>query len=336
MSLFVRKMSLQKERAVAIAAVKLACRSSVRIQAELCSEETISKKDRSPVTIADYAAQALVIHNIFSHFPEDLIVGEESAKPLQKNPGILQKLLTTIQEYWVGDLNEQILVDTINLGAKKVDHLPKRWWTLDPIDGTLGFLRKGQYAVALALMEGNKPILGVLGCPALPVDFNDPEGPKGCLFVAVRGQGTFMQLLDKEEEKQIHVNDVSEGKDAVFTESFESSHSDHGIAEEISRRLGIQKQPIRIDSQCKYGLVARGDATIYFRLASKGYTEKVWDHAAGSLVVEEAGGKVCDLQQRDISYLPNGLTENSGLIVTNQKFHSSVLSVVHSVFKEKL
>jgi 3'(2'), 5'-bisphosphate nucleotidase len=62
-------------------------------------------------------------------------------------------------------------------------------WTLDPIDGTKGFLRGEQYAVCLALIVDAKVQLGVMGCPNLPVDASKPDGPRGCLFVAVRGQG---------------------------------------------------------------------------------------------------------------------------------------------------
>lgn len=62
-------------------------------------------------------------------------------------------------------------------------------WTLDPIDGTKGFLRGEQYAVCLALIIDAEVKLGVIGCPNLPVDSSKPDGPRGCLFVAVRGQG---------------------------------------------------------------------------------------------------------------------------------------------------
>lgn len=63
------------------------------------------------------------------------------------------------------------------------------FWCLDPIDGTKGFLRGEQYAVCLALVVDSKVQLGVMGCPNLPQDISKPDGPKGCLFVAVRGQG---------------------------------------------------------------------------------------------------------------------------------------------------
>lgn len=62
-------------------------------------------------------------------------------------------------------------------------------WTLDPIDGTKGFVRGEQYAVCLALIEDNDVKVSVMGCPNLPASLSDPAGERGCLFVAVKGQG---------------------------------------------------------------------------------------------------------------------------------------------------
>lgn len=62
-------------------------------------------------------------------------------------------------------------------------------WTIDPIDGTKGFLRGEQYAVCLALIVDAQVKVGVIGCPNLPLNITEPES-KGCIFVAVRGHGT--------------------------------------------------------------------------------------------------------------------------------------------------
>lgn len=71
-----------------------------------------------------------------------------------------------------------------------------RFWTIDPIDGTKGFLREdGQYAVCLALLEktqnGWDVVLGVLGCPALPFPSISDCRSVGTLFFAVKGQGAY-------------------------------------------------------------------------------------------------------------------------------------------------
>jgi 3'(2'), 5'-bisphosphate nucleotidase len=62
-------------------------------------------------------------------------------------------------------------------------------WTIDPIDGTKGFLRGEQYAVCVSLIVDAQVQVGVIGCPNLPIDPQNPDSGRGCIFVAVRGHG---------------------------------------------------------------------------------------------------------------------------------------------------
>lgn len=62
-------------------------------------------------------------------------------------------------------------------------------WTIDPIDGTKGFLRGEQYAVCLSLIVDAHVQVGVIGCPNLPFDSLQPDLGRGVIFVAVKGQG---------------------------------------------------------------------------------------------------------------------------------------------------
>src|SRR5207244_1190431 len=126
-----------------------------------------------------------------------------------------------------------------------------RFWTLDPIDGTKGFLRNDQYAVALALVENGTVVLGVLGCPNLPLTIDEPGGARGCLFAAVRGGGAFLQSLAGGIQTPINVSEVSNVRSARFCASVETGHSSRGGEERVAERLGLTLPPLRMDSQCK-------------------------------------------------------------------------------------
>lgn len=82
-----------------------------------------------------------------------------------------------------------------------------------------------------------------------------------------------------------------------------------------------------MDSQAKYAVVARGEAEIYLRLPTKpGYVEKIWDHAGGVLVVQEAGGTVTDIHGQPLDFTcGRGLEKNQGVIVTSGPFQQAVL-----------
>jgi len=87
-----------------------------------------------------------------------------------------------------------------------------------------------------------------------------------------------------------------------------------------------------MDSQCKYAVLARGEASIYLRFTTDpNYKEKIWDHAAGSLLVEEAGGFVSDSKGRPLDFTKGRTLPNKGIIATNKVLYERVLGVVQFI-----
>lgn len=326
-------MSYTREREVAVAAVEQASRLCRAVQASLVSEESIAKKDESPVTIADFGAQAVVARTLRGAFPTLRLVGEEDASELRApgNAALLARVVEAVADVAPG-IGADAVLDLIDAG-NDAGGATGRHWTLDPIDGTKGFLRGEQYAVALALIADGEVVLGVLGCPNLPMDADRPDAARGCLFVAEQGGGAWVRSLDGGPETPISVTEIQDPARARFCESVEAAHSSQDDAAQVAARLGITLPPFRIDSQCKYAAVARGDASIYLRLPTKkGYEEKIWDHAAGVAVIREAGGRVTDVDGRDLDFsLGRTLRENRGVIVTNHHLHERVLEAVREV-----
>jgi 3'(2'), 5'-bisphosphate nucleotidase len=288
----------------------------------------VQKKDRSPVTIADYGSQAVISELLLKYFPADPLVGEEDIDELKQNSDMRAKVLDLVREQ-LEDMDEQRMLSGIARGNDEADHTG-RYWTCDPIDGTKGFLRQEQYTVALALIENSEIKLGVLGCPNLPRDFADPSAGKGCLIYAIKGMGAFMCDMECSNKTQIYVDPLNDTSRARFVESVESLHSAHSVHAEITRSLGITTEPLRIDSQGKYAAVGRGDVSIYLRYPTDDtYREKIWDHAAGAIVVQEAGGKVTDIYGKPLDFsLGRQLVNNRGAVVTNGHIHDSVIDAI--------
>jgi 3'(2'), 5'-bisphosphate nucleotidase len=207
-----------------------------------------------------------------------------------------------------------------------------RFWTLDPIDGTKGFLRADQYAIALALVERGVVKLGILACPNLYVDIHQPLGGRGCLFVALKGRGSIQMDLKGQNKRSISVSKIEDPSEATMTESVEPDHADHLFHERLAKKMNISKPSLRMDSQAKYGIVARGEATLYLRVPSRsepGYKENIWDHAAGSIVAEEAGGKVTDVLGHPLDFSCGiKMVKNHGVLVTNGILHEVVLKAL--------
>lgn len=326
-------MPLQKELSVAVEAVRKACQLSKQVHLSMVSEDTITKKDGSPVTVADFGVQAVICHEIVKSFPQDKIVGEEQSGELrtEENRELKDKIMSYINEL-NPDLSSDEALDAIDKG-NFAGGASGRFWTLDPIDGTKGFLRGDQYAIALALIIDGEAALGVLGCPELHHNLSEPDGNRGSILYAVTGEGAFMQSLDEGNSRRIAVDDIADSSQAVICESVESKHTSHSNSQKIADLLEIDQPPVRIDSQCKYSVVSRGDASMYLRLpTSKEYREKIWDHAAGVIIIDEAGGAVSDVNGKPLDFSKGRtLLDNSGVIVTNGKLHDEVISAVQSV-----
>lgn len=329
-------MKFETELKAAIESVEKACRLCKEVQASLVSEDTMTKKDKSPVTVADFGAQAVILKALSEAFPDDPVVAEEDSAELKADNGkVLREHILKHVSQIIPGITENEIIEAIDRGGFE-GGANGRHWTLDPIDGTKGFLRGEQYAVALALIENGEVVLGVLGCPDLPHEYGNPESKTGCILWSVKGQGSYMKPLGESESTQISVSDIVDSKDASFCESVESSHSSHGDAEKIAGILGVTNPPLRIDSQCKYAVISRGDASIYLRLPTrKDYVEKIWDHASGALIVEESGGTVTDIfgQKLDFS-LGRTLESNKGIVASNGKFHDKIISAIAEVLQD--
>lgn len=316
------------ELETALESVRQAARVCRSIQTSV-NPESLSKEDKSPVTVADYASQALVCRMLQQTFPNDPVIGEEGAADLRQPAGaaFLSRVVAECEAVGVAASPLQIC-DWIDRGGAS-EYSP-RFWTLDPIDGTKGFLRKEQYAVSLALIINGSIEIGVLGCPNMPVTGSSTA--TGVLAWAVRGRGAWMQPLDQPnaDPVQIRVTSTSDPAELLFCESIESGHSSHDWSGLIASELGIHKEPIRMDSQCKYLAVARGDADLYLRLPTrKGYQEKIWDHAGGVLIVLEAGGQVSDIRGKDPDFgRGSTLADNAGMVVTNGKVHPQIVTAI--------
>ncbi len=207
-----------------------------------------------------------------------------------------------------------------------------RYWSVDPIDGTKGFIRGDQYSICVSLInnEDQLPILAGIGCPNL--NFN---GYNGFLIISMRGIGNFIAPLCKNGSFQDlkplpKVELCDQFNKAVFCSAFETKHTNVTEVDFLRKKIGCtQKEIIRMDSQCKYVLLALNQAQIYYRHHKKlnssndeDYTglenreELIWDNAPGWLVVTEAGGTVTDFHGNPILFPPKKFTPIIGGILS--------------------
>jgi 3'(2'), 5'-bisphosphate nucleotidase len=318
-----------------------------RVQAEMVSP-ALTKDDHSPVTVADFAVQAAAAFHLAQVFPDDPLVAEEDAAELrpmlaetQAGRSSLLSQVTHFAAQVVPGAQADRVCDWIDRGGASTS---QRFWTLDPIDGTKGFLRGDQYAIALALLADGQVQVGVLGCPNLELvagargagSLVPKVGGAGALVIAALRQGTWATPLDGSGEFiQLRAAGTDDPTRARLLRSFESGHTNVDQIDVFARRLGIQAKPVRMDSQAKYAVLASGGGELILRLLSPSkpdYREKIWDQAAGALIVQEAGGEISDLAGRALDFSTGrSLARNRGILASNAMLHGAALQALGEI-----
>lgn len=305
--------------------VQTAMRVSRAIQNDLAELAPLIKGDKSPVTLADFAVQAVICHELQKNCPEIPVVAEENSGLLRRpeHRPMLELIISFLQAVDL-ELTTESLLQLIDRGAGSP---AETYWTLDPIDGTKGFLRQDQYAIALALIKSGEVLLGVLGCPRLS---SGRSSETGCLVRAEKGKGAFLSLPEPESKLELPFS--APQSPILLTQSFESTHGDHEKQKLVASRLPLAAAPLLVDSQVKYAMIALNQAQVYLRIPGPGlpiHREKIWDHAAGSLIASEAGAMVSDLEGRKLDYSRGvNLEANLGILVTPAGRQTEVLQAI--------
>jgi 3'(2'), 5'-bisphosphate nucleotidase len=316
----------------ALSAVRAGGRLARQIQQDHAGRAEL-KADLSPVTVADYASQALIASQLQQAFPEDRLMAEEGSEALRR-PG--QGEMLAAVRGWLeplgGPLDDGQVCAWIDWGSGDPG---ERFWTLDPVDGTKGFLRGEQYAVALALIERGVVVLGALACPNLGTDGSPNQEGEGCAALAIRGQGAWIEPLQGGARRPLRVSAREEPAAARVLRSVESGHTDPASMEALLSDLGITTPPLLMDSQAKYLMLAAGTGDLIFRLISPDrpdYREWIWDQAAGCLLVTEAGGRVSDLTGAGLDFSRGRrLERNRGVLASNGRLHPAALQALQRV-----
>ena len=211
------------------------------------------KADESPLTQADLASHKLITDSIKKITPNIPILSEE--------------------EFIEWDLRKKW----------------KKYWLIDPLDGTKEFIKKnGEFTVNIALIENNRPILGVIYAPA-----------SNELYFAKKNFGSYKILTSKQlntldNAKKISIKINKTNKVKIIGSR---SHSNPILQKWVSKNFN-DFQILQKGSSLKFCLIAEGFADIYPRF---GPTSE-WDIAAGHIILEEAGGKLKSIDNKEILY----------------------------------
>ncbi|OJJ46389.1 hypothetical protein ASPZODRAFT_151948 [Penicilliopsis zonata CBS 506.65] len=356
------KMTYAKEFQIACLTVQRAALVTKALL-EQVDKGQLDKSDATPVTIADFAAQALIIAALHHVFPEDEFVGEESSLALRENPELLDRtweLASSIHQYsdnsddgGVDDAllysprSKEEMLDLIDLGAEGKCAGHGRTWVLDPVDGTETFMRGQQYAVCLALVEDGCQKVGVLGCPNLSLatgqvseEAVDRDG-NGYMLSAVTGEGAYLRRMGRTTTtlqaatRIAPVPSVATSREIRFVDSTRITSSSAEQHERLAVALGAAWPPPGDlwSAQMRYVALAVGGCNALVKIPRKEtYRSNIWDHAGGMLIAAEVGYTVSDLAGNPVNCgLGRKLSGCYGMIVAPPGIHGRLVEAIKAL-----
>ncbi|KAM3453737.1 hypothetical protein MY3296_003580 [Beauveria thailandica] len=362
----------ERERAVAEAAVLRAAILTKKVQSCVSA---VSKADATPVTVADFAAQALLISALHAAFPSDGFLGEEDSSALRNDAQLCDQVYHLVvssaaeaadavaggggggDEALASPSSVDEMLHLIDLGGAGQGGPTGRFWVMDPIDGTATFLKGQQYAVALALIENGREVVGVLACPSLKVaddggiydDVVDADG-LGVLLAAVKGRGATIRRFPSAATPSLLSSPATPlpplppATTATATENSltglrfvdcqRSTSTNHGLPRTLAGRLGARYPGLDVwASHVRYAALVLGAADAWVRLGARpDAVFYVWDNAGAQLLFTERGGRVTDFDGRAMEFgAGRDLRANRGMVAARADVHGVLLKMANEV-----
>jgi len=224
-----------------------------------------------------------------------------------KSNEIIQKIISVF--------DYPILSEESRDAASRFDS--KKIWIIDPLDGTTDYIKKtGEFTIMISLVEGNRPILGVIYWPI-----------KDTLYLAQKDQGAFQSSSGN--WSKLSVSNVSElTKCRVVGSRYHISVQEQNLLKHLNVSQFTSK-----GSSLKVVDVSSGNADLYFTMTNK---IKQWDTCASYCLITEAGGKMTDMFGNDLEYKAEKLNHENGLLVSNGLIHNGVISIYRKFLSENI
>ncbi len=239
--------------------------------------------------------------------------GRQVQTTIKENNTFLTQADIEANNYITSEIKKHFPNDGI-LAEETVDNKQrlqkKRVWIIDPLDGTHHFLKnKTEFSISIGLVNNVFPILGVI---------YKPIGDE--LYYAEKGKGAFLEQQGR--TTKLHVTSETAIPKLKITSS-------KATAQEIIKGF-LKENPFKLlefrGSTCyKFCLAAKGEYDAYIR---DHLQINEWDVCAGTIILQEAGGKVTDLECKPLIF-NNESPLFRGIIASNKVSHDALLDVIN-------
>ncbi|RMD59716.1 3'(2'),5'-bisphosphate nucleotidase CysQ [Candidatus Parcubacteria bacterium] len=180
-------------------------------------------------------------------------------------------------------------------------------WIIDPLDGTKDFINQtGDFSIMIGLVWQGEAVLGLVYQPV-----------QNRLYYGIKGRGAFLE--EGRHKRRLQVSDVQDFSRArLLVSRFHLREMEKHLKDKVQ----IGELVACGSAGLKIGHIAAGEAEIYVNSSNK---TGEWDICAADIILQEAGGKITDIEGQKIIYNKPTPYNPRGFVATNGYLHSRVI-----------
>lgn len=262
------------------------------------------------VTLADFGTQVIINKTLCSISPNQRIISEESSEEFltvttyEQREQLAAKVSQILDEH----ITQEEFIGWLDYGLKNSSN---KVWVIDPIDGTLEFVKSNQYVIGIGELENSIPVFSFLSSysPILnrAIHYYTHEG-KSYSYDSFKGVETKLQVSNRS---------ISNARPYCNNSDLSKFYKINFVEDDVFSTLN------------GYISIATGESDVLISMNFANTSLKVWDHVGGVTLLQNAGGIISDIDGTTLDFSQgNILCNNKGALLSNGKFHEKLISKI--------
>ncbi|MBK9457821.1 MAG: hypothetical protein IPO24_20740 [Bacteroidetes bacterium] len=260
------------------------------------------------VTLADFGTQVIINKALCSISPKQKIISEETSEEFLKvtTPKQRAQIVTKVNQVLNEHLTQEEFVSWLDYGQ---DNISNKVWVIDPIDGTIEFVKSNQYVIGIGELENSIPVFSFLSSYS-------PALNRAIHYYTQKGKSySYDSLKDIETELQVSNRWISNAQPYCNNSDLSKIYKMDFVEDDVFSTLK------------GYISIATGESDVLISMNFANTSLKVWDHVGGVRLLQNAGGIISDVDGTSLDFSKgNILCNNKGALLSNGKFHDKLIS----------
>lgn len=260
------------------------------------------------VTLADFGTQVIIKKALCRISPNQRIISEETSEEFIKvtNSWQREQITTKVSQILDEHITQEEFINWLDYGFNKTSN---KVWVIDPIDGTIEYVKSNKYVIGIGELENSIPVFSFLSSYS-------PSLNRAINYYTHKGKSySYDSMNDIETVLQVSKRSFKNALPYCNNPDLSKIYKIDFIEDDVFSTLN------------GYISIATGESDVLISINFSNTSLKVWDHVGGIALLKNAGGIISDIDGSTLDFTQgNILSKNKGAILSNGKFHNKLIS----------